>query len=344
VGVEEAGGASAVAHVLDEALRHAERVRQAATGAQRELARIRREEERLQGELSRAEESLTTLRTRLSEAGDGDVEVGARALKARLEARDRARQLQDELERAFPHLDRIRQAIADAEAAGEAWTAEGHDLGALRARLQDETEEVERLVAQAEALERDGAHLGDAQTVDDVDGEAAALQEEVAALVLERDRKWVLAHALREADRRFRDEHQPDLMRRASEHLAHLTDGRYTRIAADETAGRDRFQIHGAGLPRPIPLVPPVSTGTLEQAYLALRLAIVDHLDQGRERLPLFVDEVLVNWDRDRRLRGMRVLTGIAKRRQLFVFTCHPEVSRDLEGHGARVLTLDPDG
>jgi uncharacterized protein YhaN len=344
VGVEDTGGAASVAHVLDEALRHAERTRQAATAAERELARIRRDEERLQDELGRAEEGLGTLRKRLAEAGGGDVEAGARALRTRLEARDRARQLREELERASPQLDRIRQAIAEAEAAGELWTGEGHDLGSLRARLQDETEEVERLVAQAEALERDAAHLGEAETVDAVDGEAAALQEEVTALVRERDRKWVLAHALREADRRFRDEHQPDLMRRASEHLAHLTDGRYTRIAADEAAGRDRFQIHGAGLPRPIPLVSPVSTGTLEQAYLALRLAIVDHLDQGRERLPLFVDEVFVNWDRDRRLRGMRVLAGIAKRRQLFVFTCHPEVSGDLEGHGARVLKLDPEG
>jgi uncharacterized protein YhaN len=87
-----------------------------------------------------------------------------------------------------------------------------------------------------------------------------------------------------------------------------------------------------------------MSTGTLEQAYLALRLAIVDHLDQGLERLPLFVDEVLVNWDRERRTRGMKLLAAVARHRQVFVFTCHPEVAHGLETQGARVIPVGPAG
>ena len=88
-------------------------------------------------------------------------------------------------------------------------------------------------------------------------------------------------------------------------------------------------------------LAPPVSTGTLEQAYLALRLAIVDHLDQGLERLPLFVDEVLVNWDGHRMARGMDLLEAMARRRQVFVFTCHDDLSGALASRGAGVIRLD---
>ncbi|HSM60328.1 MAG TPA: hypothetical protein VK849_06000, partial [Longimicrobiales bacterium] len=106
----------------------------------------------------------------------------------------------------------------------------------------------------------------------------------------------------------------------------------------------DRFQITGRALAGPIPLDPPVSTGTLEQAYLALRFAIVDHLDQGLERLPLFVDEVFVNSDRHRRLEGLEVLAGMARRRQLFLFTCHEHVAEELGRHGARVLRLGAAG
>jgi uncharacterized protein YhaN len=83
-----------------------------------------------------------------------------------------------------------------------------------------------------------------------------------------------------------------------------------------------------------------VSTGTLEQAYLSLRLAIVDHLDEGHDRLPLFVDEALVNWDRARRDRGLDVLADLASVRQIFVFTCHPELASRLEERGARVVRL----
>jgi uncharacterized protein YhaN len=340
-GVHGVAGALAVAHYLDEAVRDAERTRQAATSAERELDRLDREEERLRRELSSEESAMLQLRNRIAAAGDGDVNLGARTLKSRLEARDRARQLRDELERSHPHLDQIQNAIASAEARHEQWTEGEHHLGLLKVRTEEQTEEVERLAAQVKAMERDAEHLRDMEPVDAVDGEATALQEEIAALLRERDRLWVLAHLLREADRTFREEHQPDLMRRAGEHLAHLTNGRYDRIIADEANTGDRFQIHGPGLPGPIPLVPPVSTGTLEQAYLALRLAIVDHLDQGHERLPLFVDEVFVNWDRERRRRGMQALAGIARRRQLFVFTCHQEVAVDLSRLGARVLALD---
>jgi uncharacterized protein YhaN len=84
-----------------------------------------------------------------------------------------------------------------------------------------------------------------------------------------------------------------------------------------------------------------VSTGTLEQAYLSLRLAIVDHLDQGGECLPLFVDEVFVNWDRERRGRGIEVLGSLSRNRQLFVFTCHPELAEQFSGRGAAVLELE---
>jgi uncharacterized protein YhaN len=341
VGIHDVAGALGVAHVLDEAMRDAERSRQAASSAERELARLQREEDRLRRELASEEAALTLLRDRIAVAGDGDVRVGAQVLRSRLEARDRARQLRDELDRTHPHLDQIREAIASAEQRHEPWTEGEQHLGLLKVRTEEQTEEVERLAAQVKAMERDAEHLRDAETADAVDGEATTLQEEIASLLRERDRRWVLAHLLREADRKFREEHQPDLMRRAGEHLAHLTDGRYDRIIADEANTGDRFQIHGATLPGPIPLVPPVSTGTLEQAYLALRLAIVDHLDQGRERLPLFVDEVFVNWDRERRTRGMRVLAGIARRRQLFVFTCHQEVAAELGALGARVLALD---
>jgi uncharacterized protein YhaN len=86
-----------------------------------------------------------------------------------------------------------------------------------------------------------------------------------------------------------------------------------------------------------------VSTGTLEQAYLALRLAIVDHLDQGGERLPLFVDEVFVNWDAERRARGIEVLADLSPTRQIFVFTCHPDVAGELGRRGGRLIGLDRD-
>jgi uncharacterized protein YhaN len=214
-------------------------------------------------------------------------------------------------------------------------------LGPLKARLEALEGEAERLVRSLEALDAEARHLREMETVDAVDGEVAVLKESEERLARERDRKFVLARILREADRRFREEHQPDLLRRAGSYLTHLTGGRYQRLIVDETDATHPFRLVGPHLPAPVPLAAPVSTGTLEQAYLSLRLAIVDHLDRGGERLPLFVDEIFVNWDAERRARGIELLTGLAAARQVFVFTCHPEVALELAGRGGRVFALD---
>jgi len=333
--------AQAAAHLLDRELRASERARDAATGAERELGRLRRECARVDERIGRIDSELEDVRLRLREIGDGDTDRGARLAAQRLRATRRADQLQEELERDRPSLSEIVTRIDDAENAGESWTMDDEDLVRRRARIEELGEEIEGLAARAEALDRDIAHAGELETTDAVDGEIATLRQEETRLIFERDRNWVLAQLVREADRRFREEHQPDLMRRASGYLEHLTGGRYDRIAADETSQGDLFHIFGPALPRPVPLTPPISTGTLEQAYLSLRLAIVDHLDQGGERLPLFVDEVLVNWDQERRARGMDVLVDVSATRQLFVFTCHDDVAADLADRGAKVLELE---
>ena len=79
--------------------------------------------------------------------------------------------------------------------------------------------------------------------MDAVDGEIATLEEEETRLLAERDRRWILAHLVREADRRFREEHQPDLLRRAGAWLAELTEGRYLRMVADDGSGEHRFHL-----------------------------------------------------------------------------------------------------
>jgi uncharacterized protein YhaN len=342
--LEPVAGAEAVAHLLEREVRRAERLRDAATGAQRELRRLEREQARVTEEIREHSTALDRLRRRLEDAGGGDAAEGARRVRERMQAAERAGQLQEEIERAHPDLDEIRARIERAEASGESWTTDDDDVARRKARVEELTEEVETLGRRVEGLERDAVHLREVETVDAVDGEIAALQEEEQALLLERDRRWLLARILRQADRRFREEHQPDLLRRASGYLAGLTEGRYDHIVADEGAADGRFHVVGPGLPGPVLLAPPISTGTLEQAYLALRLAIVDHLDQGLERLPLFADEVLVNWDHRRRTRGMRLLAGVAEQRQVFVFTCHPELASGLEDEGARVLRVGGEG
>ncbi|MEX2467078.1 MAG: AAA family ATPase [Gemmatimonadota bacterium] len=334
-------GPEEVGAVLSSKLRQAERIDHAAGSASGTLERLDRTYGETAAEFAETREELAALRDAAARFTDGPASEALERAARRLEAHRRAMGLEEELQRSHPDLDVLRTRIEEAERAGAKWIGDERDLVLRRARIQALTAEIEELAGKTKELAADIEHAGGRETADWVDGEIATLEADTAELVRERDRKWVLARLLRDADRRFREEHQPDLMRRASAYLAHLTEGRYDRILAEESDDRDLFRIAGPELAGPIPLAHPISTGTLEQAYLSLRLAIVDHLDHGAESLPLFIDEVFVNWDSERRSRGLEAITQIAEARQVFVFTCHPPLARELEDTGARLIRLE---
>lgn len=321
-------------------LRDAERARTQAEVAGREVERLDRTLEKERSRKVRLEgERAALLQQVLRVTGRTDARAIAE-VQARLVAHHDADRLEAELHRQHDDLDHRIERIQQAEEEEAEWAYRPDEVATLRARIESLDGEIEALAGRAESLTTEIHHLRDRETVDAVDGAIMGLREQETNLSLARDRSWVLAQIIREADRTFREKHQPDLVRRASEHLSNLTEGRYTGLLIDEAGAGDLFQVVGPGLPKPVPLAAPISTGTLEQAYLSIRLAIVDHLDHGSEKLPLFIDEAFANWDAPRRDRGFDVLREISETRQVFAFTCHPHMAEHLEARGARVLHL----
>jgi uncharacterized protein YhaN len=53
------------------------------------------------------------------------------------------------------------------------------------------------------------------------------------------------------------------------------------------------------------------------------------------------LDEVLVNWDRERRDRGLDALAELASHRQVFLLTCHRPLAEAARDRGARLLRLE---
>ncbi|HKL77087.1 MAG TPA: hypothetical protein VJ985_01775, partial [Gammaproteobacteria bacterium] len=140
----------------------------------------------------------------------------------------------------------------------------------------------------------------------------------------EHDRLRLLESLVREADRRFRETHQPDVLKRASAYLADVTGSRYTQLLLEEDDATGSLQVRdAAGELRAVAQEGALSRGTRDQVFFALRLAIADHLDAGYERLPLLLDEVFVHWDAPRQEAGLEGLRTMAGDRQLVLFTCH---------------------
>jgi uncharacterized protein YhaN len=159
-----------------------------------------------------------------------------------------------------------------------------------------------------------------------------------------RDQLALLGRVLQTAEARYREKNEPDVLSKAGEYLREISQGRYTALVypagEDENPNESCLQVLSVedGLRD---VAKPLSRGTQEQVYLALRLGTLDYLDEGREKLPLVLDEALVHWDHDRRDSLYTVLKKVAKKRQVILFTCHQSFATEVEeAMGARLIQL----
>ena len=143
----------------------------------------------------------------------------------------------------------------------------------------------------------------------------------------------------------MRERYAPAWLQTASRYLEAITHGRYGGVAIVETpAGEPVLEVTRSGEALPVRVGPPLSRGTLEQIYVAVRLALVDAID-SEARLPLFLDELFAHWDAQR-LDALAGVLGAVEGRQVLVSTCHAALADRLERScGALVVELaGPDG
>jgi len=157
-----------------------------------------------------------------------------------------------------------------------------------------------------------------------------AFQAELRETKAERDRLALLDSILARAEQRFRQEHQPDVLRRASHYLEQITEGRYGRLDYLEGADGGLF-VSCRERSEPVKVAEPISRGTCDQIFLCLRLGLIDHLDAGREKLPLILDDALLHTDDLRRREFYPLLRDIAATRQVFFLTCHRAIADEAE-------------
>ena len=282
---------------------------------------------------------IKQLKEPLLSLGDGDIYRGSRTLMARRKATRQAEQYEETLDQDYPGW---RDMVAEIDAMRTAENASAfsdEDVIRLEARLEQIDTELKQVVAAKIKHSKDIERLVSEQSMRSIDSEIQLLQRRREELQQRYDRLMMLSSILRKADLQFRMKHQPEVIRLAGEYLSHVTDGRYNRLGIDEETGQ--LMVYARDTSQSYKVAPPLSQGTCDQIFLAIRLAIIDHLDDGKERLPVFLDEVFVNWDVSRRKNVYGILRRMAKKRQIFVFTCHPwQTQEAVDELGAYKLLL----
>lgn len=111
---------------------------------------------------------------------------------------------------------------------------------------------------------------------------------------------------------------QPQIMKMANEFLEDMTMGKYSLHMADN--GKDIFIEDSTHAVKNEKIW---SSGTGDQVFLAIRLAMALSFGEQIEPLPIVLDDIFVRFDEKRQRETLRFLMELGKKQQIFLFTCH---------------------
>lgn len=279
--------------------------------SEEELEKRRQEKEELSGRKQDMETLVSESRGVLSAVGDDEEELQAKVNECAKELAVARAALDD---------------LAPFKCTSEEFTRLDREVGELRDRVGQ--------LSQNEAILRDRISK---ETLGEED--LAAAEEKLAYLEERKERllhKHALIRVIRENIAWAREESisgfSESIGERMGEILCAITGGKYESVEVDGNLGVKAFsEEKGEYLDLDSKeALAVLSSGTLDQMFLAARLAVLDSIT-GKSRPPLILDDTFVSFDdMGRKRNAFDLLKGIAGDYQVLYFTCH-ECPADLE-------------
>ena len=255
---------------------------------------------------------------------------------------------------------RLRATLADLLTVVQKWDTGVHTPTDVRRFVQQMTQRREELTeeirqAQADALhaqtpDADGSAARLQQQIAQVQGQLAALggaedapqriarkQEQLHRLQGEYDSLALALDVLRSANTTLQNRFSPELGRRAAEIFADMTGSPWSHILLDR-----EFRLSAeAGSDPTRRSVQLLSSGTADQLYLAVRLAICEMVLPVEQNAPLILDDALLTFDDERLHKTLDYLVQLGSRRQILLFSCQSREVDYLTGRsGVHILNL----
>lgn len=197
------------------------------------------------------------------------------------------------------------------------------DISSLQEKQNNCSEMIEKQQRTQWELEKKLEHLGNcknrAVNLKHVLAENDRIREEIAAIDLAQETMTELSSSIRDSFGLY-------LNKEASRLVNGITGGIYDSMSIDENL--NVF----LNTKRKLVPIDSVSSGTMDQVYLALRLAAARLLQGDGEPFPLIFDDSFTQYD-DERLRTALKWMAEAYGGQMLMFTCHKRESQILEAH-----------
>ena len=255
---------------------------------------------------------------------------------------------------------RLRATLADLLTVVQKWDTGVHTPTDVRRFVQQTAQRREELTeeirqAQADALhaqtpDADGSAARLQQQIAQVQGQLAALggaedapqriarkQEQLHRLQGEYDSLALALDVLRSANTTLQNRFSPELGRRAAEIFADMTGSPWSHILLDR-----EFRLSAeAGSDPTRRSVQLLSSGTADQLYLAVRLAICEMVLPVEQNAPLILDDALLTFDDERLHKTLDYLVRLGEQRQILLFSCQSREADYLASRsGVHILNL----
>lgn len=315
------GGKDSDAAVLElhQRVAHARQTRKDAEHKDSEIATLQERIERLEDERQSARESILKLQVA---AGATDIE----GLRQEIEKVERLQELESERTRTIAALRKEGDGLSIDDLVAE---CDGVDLdqAALREKaLAEESQQIQMQLLEARDALNEARKAFEA--VGGSDAAAVAETERQSALADVRGiaeqyvRTRTAALIVRWAIDRNRREKQGPLLQAAGTLFSELTSGSFENLEIDFD-DQDRHRLVGRRPGGERVDLAGMSEGTVDQLYLAIRIAALDQYLDSSRALPFVADDLFVNFDDERAAAGFRALGHLASKCQVIFLTHH---------------------
>lgn len=227
------------------------------------------------------------------------------------------------LEAKMAEFLRLSKAVEQSEHTLAQLTEEISGLQVTEEQFSEEIEQQQRIQW---ALEQKLEHLADcktkAESLKHVLAENERVQEELNAIDLAQDTMTALSTTIRDSFGLY-------LNKTASDLISGITGGIYTSMSINENL--DVYM----NTPGKLVPIEQVSSGTMDQIYLAVRLAAAKLVQNGRDSMPLIFDDSFVLYDDERLKTALKWLVK-AYDSQIIIFTCHQREAQLLTANQVR--------
>lgn len=232
-----------------------------------------------------------------------------------------SREAMDKFSARMDEFSRLCDAIARSEKTA---AAQMEEIAGLQQKQNSCSEVIEEQQHIQWELEKKLEHLDNCKN--QIDGlkhliaENERVQEEIAAIDLAQETMNELSSSIRSSFGLY-------LNKTASQLICGITGGIYDSMSVDEN-----LHIFLNTRKKLVPLEQ-TSSGTMDQVYLALRLAAARLLEGGDGNMPLIFDDSFVLYDEDR-LRTVLKWLPTEFKGQIIIFTCHRREAQMLTANG----------